>query len=128
MVDAWAAKHVQLLEKPPKRWKGAVKLGSKIARLQMKYVEEFLRASRGFPPLQDEVMLLVFLWNATGSIFIDAAARGASLEDLAVLAREVFTPLGLAELELRADLANGVRELCERAKKKKGLLSKLFSR
>jgi len=128
MSDAWIAKHAYLISKPPRELKKAVKLGEKISRLQLVYVREFLKAVRGDQPLDEEVQTLVFLWNVLGSIFVDAAARGASLQELAVLTQEVLTPLGLAELELRADLAEGLTELAKHQKKKKGLLAKLFSR
>jgi hypothetical protein len=128
MSDARAIKYARELVKPPKKLKKVVKLGSRVWKLQARYLREYLKAVRGVPPTDDEVAALVFLWNALGTIPIDAVSSGLSLEELGDYLATILTPIGLLQLQERAELANSVGEAVVIIKRKKGFLERLLPR
>ena len=128
MSDARAIKYAQELVKPPKKLRKVVKLGSKVWKTQIKYLREYLKTARDAPPTDDEVATLVFLWNALGTIPIDAVSSGLSLEELGEYLATILTPIGLLHLQHRAELAGSVGEALAVVKKKKGLLERLLPR
>jgi hypothetical protein len=128
MSDARAIKYAQELVKPPKKLKKVVKLGSRVWKLQARYLREYLKAVRGFDPTEEEVVALVFLWNALGTIPIDAISSGLSYEELGEYLAAILTPVGLLQLQERAELANSVGEALAVIKKKKGLLERFLPR
>jgi hypothetical protein len=128
MSDARAIKYAQELVKPPKKLRKVVKLGSKVWKIQIKYLREYLKTARDTPPTDDEVATLVLLWNALGTIPIDAVSSGLSLEELDDYLATILTPVGLLQLQERAELADSIGEALTIIKKKKGLLERLLPR
>jgi hypothetical protein len=128
MSDARAVKYAQELVNPPKKLKKVVKLGSRVWKLQTEYLREYLKAVRDVPPTDDEVAVLVFLWNALGAITIDAVANGINVEQLGEYLATILTPVGFLQLEERAELVGSVGEALAILKKKKGLLERLLPR
>jgi hypothetical protein len=128
MSDARAVKYAQELVNPPKKLKKVVKLGSRVWKLQAEYLREYLKAVRDVPPTDDEVAVLVFLWNALGAITIDAVANGINVEQLGEYLATILTPVGFLQLEERAELVGSVGEALAILKKKKGLLERLLPR
>jgi hypothetical protein len=128
MSDTRAIKYAQELVKPPKKLKKVVKLGSKVWKLQARYLREYLKTVRGVDPTDDEVAALVFLWNALGSIPIDAVSSGLSYDELGDYLAAILTPAGLLELQERAELVDSIGEALTMIKKKKGLLERLLPR
>jgi hypothetical protein len=128
MSDAQAVKYARELVNPPRKLKKVVKLGSKVWKAQVEYLREYLKAVRAVPPTDDEVAVLVFLWNALGTIPIDALTEGLSLEELGDYLATILTPVGLLQLQHRAELADSIGEALAVIKKKKGLLERLLPR
>jgi hypothetical protein len=128
MSDAQAVKYARELVNPPKKLRKVVKLGGRVWKLQAEYLREYLKAVRGVPPTDDEVAALVFLWNALGTIPIDALSEGLSLEELGDYLVTILTPVGLLQLQHRAELVDSIGEALAVIKKKKGLLERLLPR
>jgi hypothetical protein len=128
MSDARAVKYAQELVNPPKKLKKVVKLGGRVWKLQAEYLREYLKTVRDVPPTDDEVAVLVFLWNALGAIPIDAVANGINVDQLGEYLATILTPVGFLQLEERAELVGSVGEALAIMKKKKGLLERLLPR
>jgi len=128
MSDARAIKYAQELVKPPRKLRKVVKLGSKVWKLQARYLREYLKAVRGTDPTEEEVAALVFLWNAIGTIPIDAVSSGLSYDELSEYLATILTPVGLLQLQERAELADSVGEALAVIKKKRGFLERLLPR
>jgi hypothetical protein len=128
MSDALALRYARELEKPPRNLKKVVKLGSKISRLQIQYLREYLKTARGVEPTEDEVAVLAFLWNALGTIPIDAVTNGVGVDQLGEYLATILSPFGMLQFQYRAELFNSMREAMSIVKKKKGLLKRFFSR
>ena len=128
MSDARAIKYAQELVKPPRKLRKVVKLGSKVWKLQARYLREYLKAVRGTDPTEEEVAALVFLWNAIGTIPIDAVSSGLSYDELSEYLATILTPVGLLQLQERAELMDSVGEALAVIKKKRGFLERLLPR
>ena len=128
MSDARALKYARELVKPPKKLRKVVKLGSKVWKLQARYLREYLKTTRDMSPTDEEVATLVFLWNALGTIPIDAVSSGLSYDELGEYLATILTPIGLLQLQERAELMDSVGEALAVIKKKRGFLERLLPR
>jgi len=128
MSDVRAIKYAQELVKPPKKLRKVVKLGSKVWKLQARYLREYLKTTRDMSPTDEEVATLVFLWNALGTIPIDAVSSGLSYDELGEYLATILTPIGLLQLQERAELMDSVGEALAVIKKKRGFLERLLPR
>jgi len=128
MSDVRAIKYAQELVKPPKKLRKVVKLGSKVWKLQARYLREYLKTTRDMSPTDEEVATLVFLWNALGTIPIDAVSSGLSYDELNEYLATILTPIGLLQLQERAELMDSVGEALAVIKKKRGFLERLLPR
>jgi hypothetical protein len=128
MSDARALKYARELVKPPKKLRKVVKLGSKVWKLQARYLREYLKTTRDMSPTDEEVTTLVFLWNALGTIPIDAVSSGLSYDELGEYLATILTPIGLLQLQERAELMDSVGEALAVIKKKRGFLERLLPR